>query len=133
MPLVDINLNDVKEKPRLPAGQDLELAIVKATPAIAKNANKHSGVREPYIACEVRPVHPDWADRIIYWNPSLAQGALESDDPVFSIKKFFLVVGHQTPTGNFSTEDLQTIRFIGQIKYKEGENRPNLAKVLRRA
>ena len=134
MPIVEVNLNEVKEKPRLPAGQDFEFVIVKANPAIAKNANKHSGVREPYIACEVRPVHPDFADKLIYWNPSLAQGALESDDPTFSIKKFFAIVGHPlNPQGGFSTEDLMTIRFIGQVKYKEGESRPNLAKVLRRA
>ena len=134
MPAVGINLNDVQERPRLPAGVDLEFLILVANPAIAKNPNKHSGVREPYIACELRPVDPAWADRKIFWNPSLSQSALESDDPVFSIKKFFAVVGFSWgPTGDFATEDLLTIRFVGQIKYKEGDSRPQLASVLRRA
>lgn len=134
MPVVSINLNEVKERPRLPAAQDFEFSIISAVQAIAKNPNKHSGVREPYIACQLRPVNPDWSDRVIFWNPSLAVSAMESDDPVFSIKKFFIVVGFQWGSnGNFSTEDLQTIRFIGQVKYKEGDARPQLASVLRRA
>ena|SRR3990167_3918730 len=133
MPMVDVNLDEVKERPRLPAGQNFTFMIVKANPAIAKNANKHSGVREPYIACEVRPVDSEWADKVIYWNPSLARSALESDDPTFSLKKFFLVVGHAWTPQGFATEDLMTIRFIGQVKYKEGESRPSLSRVLGRA
>ena len=134
MPLVDINLNEVKEKPRLPAGQDLEFAIVVANPGIAKQANKRTGNREPLISYELHPVDPEWSDRKVYGFWSLSPGALESDDPVWSIKKFFIVVGHGIgPQGNFATEDLMTIRFIGQVGYKEGDNRPKLNKILRRA
>jgi hypothetical protein len=43
-----------------------------------------------------------------------------------------LVVGHEWGSdGKFSTEDLMTIKFIGTVKYKEGDSRPNLDKVLK--
>ena len=134
MPLIEINLHEVVEKPRLPAGQDFEFAIIAANPGIAKQPNKNTGVKEPYVSCEIHPVDPTWADRKLYHIWSLSSGALASDDPVWSIKKFFAVVGYQLgEAGNFATEDLQTIRFVGQAAYKEGDNRPKLSKVLRRA
>lgn len=129
-----IDLSAVKERPRMPAGQDFELAIVKATPGIAKQPNKHSGVREPYVGCEIHPVHPEWADKRIYHNWSFSQGALEADDPTFSIVKFLRVIGRVDLVGpNLSSEDLQVLRFVGQIKYKEGDSRPQLARVMRGA
>lgn len=134
MPTLDINLNEVVEKPRLPAAQPFTFAVIQATPEIAKNPNKQSGVREPQIKAQMVVLTPGWEDRKLthYW--SLAATALSSDDPTFSIKKFFQIVGFKwSPDGKFSTEDLQTIRFEGTVKYKEGSGFPNLATVARSA
>lgn len=133
-PTVDINLNDVVEKPRLPAGQQFTFRFKSAVPAMGKKPNKRTGKIEPYIACELLPADPGWEDRLVYHNFSLAPGALESPDATFSIKKFFAVVGHPlNANGGFTTEELLTIVFIGTVKYKEDDNRPNLDKILRAA
>lgn len=134
MPTLDINLNDVVEKPKLPAAQPFTFAISVATPEIAKNPNKHTGVREPLIKATLRVLDAGWEDKQFDHRWSMSPGALSSDDPVFSIKKFFTVVGFQwSPDGRFSTEDLQTLKFVGTIKYKEGSGYPNLASIVRAA
>ena len=134
MPVLDINLNEVVEKPRLPAGQPFTFAIIQATPEIAKTENKKTGRREPLINAKLRVRDNGWEDREFNHRWSLSPGALEIDDATFSIKKFFSVVGFQwSPDGKFSTEDLQTISFVGTIKYKEGSAYPNLATVQSRA
>lgn len=134
MPVFDINLDEVVEKPRLPAAQPFTFAIVTATPEIAKTPNKHSGVREAQVKATLMILEPGWEHIKFskYW--SMSQTALSSDDPCFSIKKFFQIVGFQwSPDGKFSTEDLQTLKFVGSVKYKEGSNYPDLASVLRGA
>lgn len=132
MPTVDINLNEVVEKPRLPAGQALPLGIMQATLEMSKTVNKNTGKIEPLVKAILYCTDPEWADRKIYQNWSMAPGALSSDDPTFSIKKFFAIVGFKyNSDGTFSTEDLSTIQFVGTIKYQADSNFPNLATVLR--
>jgi len=127
---LDINLNEVKEKPLLPADREMTIAIIKAEVKIAKNVNAKTGQKEPYVNCEMAPLDPEWAgqDYKIYHAFGLTPGALSSPDPTFSIKKFFIVVGHEwRPDGKFSTEELQTIKFIGKLKYDD--KRPTLAQL----
>lgn len=134
MPTLDINLDEVKEKPRMPADKYFTFMIQQATVEMAKQPNKNTGKIEPYIKAILVPLESEWNDYKVYHNWSLSPGALESPEPAFSIRKFFLVVGHEWGTdGKFSTEDLATIRFIGTIKYKEGDSRPNLDKVMKAA
>ena len=134
MPIVDINMNEVVEKPKLPAGQPLTFAITQAFQEIAKNPNKNTGIREPLIRATLRVLDNGWEDRSFDCRWSMMPGALSSDDPTYSIKKFFTVVGFQwNPDGSFSTEDLQTLKFVGTIKYKEGSSYPNLATIIRAA
>lgn len=118
--MMGVNLNEVVEKPRLPTGQPFTFQFVSVEPKIAQQPNKKTGVREPYLNCKLSPVEPEWNDREVYHSWSLSPGALSSDDPRFSIKKFFSVVGFQwNSDGSFSTEDLLTIRFVGTIDYNE--------------
>ena len=93
---LDINLNEVKEKPLLPADREMTIAIIKAEVKIAKNVNAKTGQKEPYVNCEMAPLDPEWAgqDYKIYHAFGLTTGALSSPDPTFSIKKFFIVIGH---------------------------------------
>ena len=134
MPTLDINLNEVVEKPKLPAATPLTFAITQAFQEIAKNPNKKTGVREPLIRATLRVLDDGWEDRSFDVRWSMSPGALSSDDPTFSIKKFFTVVGFQwSNDGRFSTEDLATIKFVGTIKYKEGSGYPNLASIIRAA
>lgn len=134
---LDINLNEVKEKPLLPADREMTIAIIKAEVKIAKNVNAKTGQKEPYVNCEMAPLDPEWAGQEykIYHAFGLTPGALSSPDPTFSVKKFFMVVGHELrPDGKFSTEELQTIKFIGKLKYDDKRpNLPQLAAVLRAA
>jgi hypothetical protein len=134
MPTLEVNLNEVVEKPRLPAGQPFTFAIQLAEAGIAKNANTKTGVREAQVIATLVVLDQGWEHVKFkkYW--SMSPGALSSDDPTFSIKKFFSIVGYAwNPDGSFATEDLQTIRFVGTVKYKEGSNYPDLASVLRGA
>jgi hypothetical protein len=134
VPTLDINLNEVVEKPKLPAAQPFTFAIVQAVTDIAKTPNKKSGVREPLIKATLRVLDNGWEDRGFDHRWSLSSGALSSDDPCFSIKKFFSVVGFSwNPDGKFSTEDIQTLKFVGTVKYKEGSAYPNLATIERGA
>ena len=129
--LIDIDLNAVVEKPRLPADKPFTFQFISANLDIAKTANKHSGVREPIIKCVLSPCEPEWNDRKVWHTFSLALGALQADDATMSIKKFFTVVGHQWgPSGQFSVEDLLTIKFVGTVKYKEGQGFANLGSVI---
>ena len=131
MTTLEVNLNEVVEKPRLPAGQPFTFAIQTAQAGIAKNPNPKTGNREAQLIAELVVVDPSFSHVKFkkYW--SMSPGALSSDDPCFSIKKFFTVVGYNwNPDGSFSTEDLQTLRFVGTVKYKEGSNYPDLATVL---
>lgn len=134
MTMLDINLNEVKEKPRMPANQPFTFMVRSATVEMAKQANKKTGRVEPYIKCELVPMEADWQDYVVYHNWSLSPGALESPEPTFSIRKFFLVIDMPWgEDGRFSTEDLQTVKFVGTLKYKEGDSRPNLDKILKAA
>ena len=92
-PSVPINLNEVVEKPRLPAAQQFTFSFRKAEQAMGKKPNKQTQKIEPYLACEAYPIDPGWEDRCVYQNFSMAPGALASPDPTFSVKKFFQVVG----------------------------------------
>ena len=132
MTMLGVNLNEVVEKPRLPAGKPFTWGFVSVEQLIAKEPNKKTGVKEPYLKCKVSPLDPEWNDREVYHNWSLAPGALSSDEPLISIKKFFSVVGFQwNSDGTFSTEDLMTIRFIAPVKYPPGKNFPELEQILR--
>lgn len=131
MPNVGINLEEVVEKPRLPAGQPFTFQILKAELGLAKNPNKNTGKQEAKIGCELLPMDPGWEDRKVYHTWSLAPGALSSDDPVMSVKKFFQVIGFKwNPDGSFNTEDMQVMKFVGECKYEEGNNFARLAKVI---
>ena len=131
MPSVGINLNEVVEKPKLPAGRPFTWHFQKAELGLSKKPNKHTGKQEGIINCVIQPLEPDWADREVYVNFSLAPGALSADDATISIKKFFQVVGFAWgPNGEFTTEDLYSIKFVGDLKYEEGNNFPRLAHVL---
>lgn len=133
MPMVDINLEEVKEKPLLPAGQRIRFAIIKCDLQIAKNENKQTGQKEPYFACKMRVLNPEWQESggyEVYHNWSTSPGALSSPDATFSVKKFFIVIGHQFGS-KLSSEEFETIQFDGEIKYDDKfPNRPQLAKVL---
>ena len=130
MPTVGIDLNAVVEKPRLPGGQPFTFAFRKAELGLSKRPNKNTGKQEPLINCELTPLDAEYNDRVVYHTFSLSPGALSSDDSCISIKKFFQVVGHQWgANGEFSTEDLMTLRFVGEAKYEEGSNFPRLGKV----
>jgi hypothetical protein len=131
---VDIDLNSVVEKPKLPADQPFTFGFKKANLEMAKQPNK-KGERNWVVKCELSPVEPDWQDRVVYHNWSLGMGGLQSDDPCFSIKKFFTIVSHTWgPDGKFVLEDLYTINFVGTVKYpKDNPNFPQLASVLQRA
>jgi len=131
MPNVGINLNEVVEKPRLPGGQPFTFHFKKSELGLSKNPNKKTGKQEGLISCIIQPLEADWNDRDVYHTFSLSPGALQSDDAVISIKKFFTTVGFQWgPNGEFSNEDLYSIKFVGEIKYEEGNNFPRLAKVV---
>ena len=131
-PVVNCDLGAVIEKPRLPAATEFTFMIRKAELGPARNVNKSTGKIEDRIACEVFPLDAGWEDRIVYQNWSLSPRALESDNPTFSIKKFFTVVGFNVGP-QWSTEDLLTIKFVATVKYKEGDGRPQLDKILRAA
>jgi hypothetical protein len=136
---LDINLNDVVERPLLPVDKELTFAFRKCEMAIAKNANPKTGQREPYIACELMVLDQEWAGfdppYVVFHNFSLSPGALSSPDATFSIKKFFEVIGHKiAPNGKFSTEEVATLRFVGKLSSdKDRPNRRNLTAVLRGA
>ena len=131
-PVVNCDLGAVVEKPRLPEATEFTFIARKAELGPAKNVNKSTGKIEDRIACEIFPLDAGWEDRIVYQNWSLSPRALESDSPTFSIKKFFTVVGFNVGP-QWSTEDLLTIKFVATVKYKEGDNRPQLDKILRAA
>src|SRR6266540_2118425 len=106
---LDINLNEVVEKPLLSADQEMTLQIIKAELKIAKNPNAKTGQKEPYVGCEIVPLDAAYAgmDYKIYHNFGLTAGALTSPDATFSVKKFFIVVGHAwRADGKFSTEEI---------------------------
>jgi len=131
---LDVNLNEVVEKPRLPADIELPLAIIKAEVKIGQQPNKTTGQKEPYVACEIVPLQEPWNEGYkIYHNFSLTPAALSSPDATFSIKKFFAIIGHNIRAdGKFSTEEVQTLRFIGKVKYDDkAPTRPALGGVLR--
>jgi len=131
MPNVGINLNEVVEKSRLPGGQPFTFHFKQANLGLSKNPNKRTGKQEGLISCILNPLEPDFADRDVYHSFSLSPGALQSDDPTISIKKFFLSVGFKWgDNGEFSNEDLYAIKFVGEVKYEEGNNFPRLAKVV---
>ena len=131
MPTVGINLNEVVEKPKLPAGQPFTFGFVDAELGLAKKPNKNTGKQEPLIKCKRRPQEADWNERDVYHTWSLAPGALSSDDPLMSIKKYFAVVGYKwNDDGTFSTEALQLTKFIAECKYEEGNNFPRLSKII---
>lgn len=131
MPTVGINLNEVVEKPRLPGGMPFTFRIIEAELGLAKNPNKNTGRQEPLVKCKLAPLEPEWNDKIVYHTWSFAPGALSADTPTMSIKKFFSVVGYQwNDDGSFNTEDLMTLKFVGEASYKEGSNFPNLSKVI---
>lgn len=125
MPLIDVDLNAVKEKPLMPAGQMFTFQIISALPEQAKNPNKKSGKHEWQVATGFKPLDVGWEDRELKHWWSLSEGALSSPDPTFSIKKFFEIVGFPwSSDGKFNTDDMQIIRFIGTLKY--GKDRPTL-------
>ena len=131
MPLVSVNLDEVVEKPRLPAGQPFTFSVLSCELGIAKNENKNTHQREPLIKAVLTPMETGFDHVKVYQTWSLSPGALSSDDPTFSIKKFFLSIGRKwNSDGTFSTEDIATFRFIGTVKYEEGNNFPRLSSIL---
>lgn len=134
MEIQDINLEDVVEKPLLPADREMTIAIVKAEVRIGKEPNKKTGQKEPYINLEMSPVDPEYAgqDYKIYHAFGLTMGSLTSPDPTFSVKKFYQVIGFVPQGGKIRTEDLQTLQFVGKVKYDDKRpTLPQLAAVLR--
>ena len=130
MEIADVNLNEVVEKPLLPADREMTIAIIKAEVKIGQQPNKKTGQKEPYINCEMAPMDPEYVgkDYKIYHAFGLTAGALSSPDPTFSVKKFFQVINHPlAPNGKFSTEELQTLQFVGKLKYED--KRPTLAQL----
>jgi hypothetical protein len=130
MEIADVNLNEVVEKPLLPADREMTIAIIKAEVKIGQQPNKKTGQKEPYINCEMAPMDPEWVgkDYKIYHAFGLTAGALSSPDPTFSVKKFFQVINHPlAANGKFSTEELQTLQFVGKLKYED--KRPTLAQL----
>lgn len=128
MPEVDINLDEVKEKPALHllGMGPYTFSIVKSELTQSKEPNKRTGVKEWNVALETVPAEqPDY--KIRHWF-SLAPGALESADPLFSIKKFFSTVGFQWRSdGKFNSDDLMLIRFIGTVA--PGKKNPNFTEL----
>lgn len=134
MEITDIDLNEVQEKPLLPADREMVIAIIKAEVKIGQQPNKKTGQKEPYINCEMAPLDSEWAgkDYKIYHAFGLTMGSLTSPDPTFSVKKFYQVVGFQSKDGKIRTEDLQTIQFVGKVKYDDKRpTLPQLGAVLR--
>lgn len=134
MEIADINLNEITEKPLLPADREIHLAIIKSEVKIAKTVNEKTGQKEPYINCEMAPMDPEFAgqDYKVYHGFSLSIAALRSPDPCFSVKKFYKVIGFEPVDGKIRTEDLQTLQFVGKLKYDDKRpTLPQLGAVLR--
>jgi hypothetical protein len=134
MEIGDINLDEIKEKPLLPADREMTLAIIKAEVRIGKQPNAKTGQKEPYINCEMTPLDPEWAgqDYKVYHTFGLTMGALQSPDPTFSVKKFYQVLKFVPESNKIRTEDLQTLQFVGKLKYDDKRpTLPQLAAVMR--
>ena len=134
MEVPEINLDEIEERPLLPADREMTLAIIKAEIRISKTVNEKSGKNEPYVNCEIVPMDPEFAgqDYKIYHIFSMAVGSLKSPDPTFSVKKFYKVIGFTPSTPKVRTEDLETCVFIGKLKYDDKRpTLPQLAAVLR--
>jgi hypothetical protein len=134
MEIANINLDEIEEKPLLPADREMTFNVIKAEYRIAKKANEKTGDRNPMIAVEIAPMDPEFAgkDYKIYHNWVLTQKALESSDPVVSMKKCFIVVGYDWHVGGFTTEAVQTLQFVGKLSYQDDRpNFPRLSHVLR--
>lgn len=127
MTMLGVNLNEVVEKPRLPAGKPFTWQFISVETKIAQQPNKKTGNKEPYLWCKISPIEPEWNDRELYHSWSLAPGALSADDALISIKKFFASVGFQwNNDGTFSTEDMLTIRFLAPVRYPPDKKFPDL-------
>jgi hypothetical protein len=133
MPVVDINLNDVVEKPLLPDAR-YTLAVIKSELRQAKNPNKHTGQREWGVNCTLKPLNAPRDDYVVYKSWSLAPGSLESAEPEWSIKKFFELMKYQwSADGRFNSDDLLTFRFDADVKQtlnqETGRISPQIVKI----
>ena len=138
MPVANVNLDEVREKPPLPLGQPLTFGF-KQPPTLeqSQQPNKKTQQREWNVKCQLVPLDPQWLgsgfDYTVYHNWSLAPGALSSPEASFSIKKFFAIVGFKwNSDGSFSTEEMSMLRFVGTLKAGKAPNEafPQLDKVL---
>ncbi len=114
---VDINLNEVVEKPPLHqmGPGPYTFLIQKTSLEQSKNPNARTGNREWNVVCTLVPEeHPTYSARHSF---SLSPGALESSSAAFSIKKFFTLVGFQWGAdGKFNSEAMIGIRFKSTVK-----------------
>jgi len=128
MPEFDVNLEEVKYKPPLEAG-DYTFQVVKATIEQAKEPNKRSGQREWYIAAELKPI--EQPDYVVFHNWSLSQAALSIEDPTISLKKLY-EIAHWPIGAKINSDDLLSFRIIGHTKLDSFNGRlsPKLERVL---
>lgn len=119
----DIDLAGVQYKPPLPPN-DYTFQIVKAELRQAANPNKQTNQREWMVACELKPIEPDFNSYAVFHNWSLAPGALAVEDPIVSVKKLYEVMG--IPAGSkINTEDFLTMAFVGHTKLESYNGRLN--------
>lgn len=117
MPEIDINLNEVVEKPPLHAlgpGPYVFL-ITKTSLEQSQTVNKRTGNKEWMIRCALTPQEqPTYS---LNHSFSLSPGALESSSAAFSVKKFFTMVGFQWGSdGKFNSDAMIGLKFIGTVK-----------------
>lgn len=135
---IDLDLNDVVEKPLLPADREMTFAIIKAEIKIGKQPNEKTGKQEPYFNCELAPLDPEFAGRDykVYHIWSTTYAANEQPDATISLRKFLEIIGKWKKGTSLkpSTELLQTCQFVGKLRYDDSRpNFPRLAAVLRGA
>ena len=136
MAMIDVNLDEVVEKPRLPENTPFTFAFESAELVQAKNANAKTGERNWMIKGTLHPLEAGWEDRKVWHNWVMSPGSLSSDDPLFSIKKFFQITGFKWGSdGKFDTNDLLNIKFIGTVAHGvyNGKATVNMSKVLKGA
>ena len=135
-PMIDVDLNSVVEKPRLPENTPFTFAFESAELVQSAKENKKTHQREWMIKGTLHPLDPGWEDRKVWHNWVITPGSLESDDPLFSIRKFFSVTGFKWGSdGKFSTEDVANVKFVGTVSHGVYNGKPtiHLASVLKGA
>jgi len=129
-PEFDLDMEEVTYKPPLPNNQ-YTLRVIKCDLQQANNPNKRTGQKEWYFACELRPLDQEFTDYTVFHNWSMTQAAMEVEDPAFSLKKMYEVMGEEP--GRPNTDVVSAWTFIAETTLKENQNKrqvPNITKII---